>query len=186
MKVHAKRLLSVVCLLAMLLSLVPMSAMAEEVAEVPVFDETDGSAVLMAMNELNFTASGKIEGNSFFTVKGNNQSSAGSVSVTVNGNNLTLTKAMKFETSNGTVTFNATEAGTLTAVVALSDGASGSGKSIKVDGKTVNVGSDGHTVTIDLATGSHTVAKGSGSLNLYYISYGSNCEHVVFSVPVWP
>ncbi|WP_035646254.1 T9SS type A sorting domain-containing protein [Flavobacterium sp. ASV13] len=103
----------------------------------------------------NFTTSGKTS--SFYTITGNMNSTDGSV--TYNG--LTLTKRLKIETST-TITYTTTSASTLTLV--FDSNFTGT---IKVDN--VSYTASAGIVTASIASGSHTITKGSVA-NLFYIS----------------
>ncbi|WP_426483276.1 T9SS type A sorting domain-containing protein [Flavobacterium sp. 2] len=103
----------------------------------------------------NFTTSGKTS--SFYTITGNMNSTDGSV--TYNG--LTLTKRLKIETST-TITYTTTSASTLTLV--FDSNFTGT---IKVDN--VSYTASAGIVTASIASGSHTITKGSVA-NLFYIN----------------
>ena len=101
-----------------------------------------------------FTANGT--DSSFYTITGNLSKSKGTV--TYDGK--TLTQCLKMESSTN-ITFNAGSAGKLTLVFAEA------GKSVKVDGKKYTTDANG-IATVDLAAGSHTIAKGD-SISLFYM-----------------
>lgn len=111
----------------------------------------------------NFTASGKTS--SFYSITGN--LSTGYGSVTYDG--LTLTQCLKMESSTN-ITFTTTQAGVLTLV--FNGAYTGS---IKVDGVTSNITASTNVISVNLAAGSHTIIKGSGSTYLFYMKvvYGT-------------
>lgn len=88
-------------------------------------------------------------------------------SVTYNGS--TLTKCLKME-SKTTVSFTASAAGTLTLVFGGS--VSASNQTVKVDGTSYTIDST-QILTLDVATGAHTITKGD-SINLFYIDFTEN------------
>ena len=103
----------------------------------------------------NFTTSGKTS--SFYTITGNMNSTPGSV--TYNG--LTLTERLKIESST-TITYSTTSASTLNLV--FDSNFTGT---VKIDN--VSYTASAGIVTASVASGSHTIAKGSVA-NLFYIS----------------
>ncbi|QGK76053.1 T9SS type A sorting domain-containing protein [Flavobacterium sp. SLB02] len=103
----------------------------------------------------NFTTSGKTS--SFYTITGNMNSTPGSV--TYNG--LTLTERLKIESST-TITYSTTSASTLTLV--FDSNFTGT---VKIDN--VSYTASAGIVTASIASGSHTISKGSVA-NLFYIS----------------
>ncbi|MFQ6600261.1 T9SS type A sorting domain-containing protein [Flavobacterium sp. C3NV] len=103
----------------------------------------------------NFTTSGKTS--SFYNITGNMNSTPGSV--TYNG--LTLTERLKIESST-TITYTTTSASTLTLV--FDSNFTGT---VKIDN--VSYTASAGIVTASVASGSHTIAKGSVA-NLFYIS----------------
>jgi pectate lyase len=102
----------------------------------------------------NFTTSGKTS--SFYTISGNMNSTPGSVTYA----GLTLTARLKIETSTS-ITYTTTSASTLTLV--FDSNFTGT---IKVDN--VSYTASAGIVTASIASGSHTITKGSVA-NLYYI-----------------
>ena len=98
----------------------------------------------------------------FFTISGNLSTSKGTVEYA----GLTLTQCLKIE-SKTDISFTAPADGTLTLVFGGSTDASG--KTIKVDGGKLTIGSD-NILTVAVAAGSHTVTKGD-SINLFYMVY---------------
>ena len=108
----------------------------------------------------NFTESGTTS--DFYSITGSIADSKGSV--TYNG--LTLTKCLKMESSTS-IKFTAPSAGKLTLVFGGTTAASGKG--VKVNNTSKKVGSDG-TVTVDVAKGAVTIAKGD-AINLFYMVY---------------
>jgi pectate lyase/uncharacterized protein YjdB len=107
-----------------------------------------------------FTGSGG--NNSFFEIDGNTSNSKGTV--TVNG--VKYTYGLKME-SNTKVEFITDKSMMLTLVFGLEKD-SAAGKNVKIDGTNKQVGSDG-TLVMNLAAGSHTIAK-TDTMNLFYIS----------------
>ncbi|MBQ6890526.1 MAG: family 43 glycosylhydrolase, partial [Oscillospiraceae bacterium] len=126
----------------------------------PVQTSTSGGSVTSGSYTHNFTASGK--NSDFYTISGNTSTSKGSVSY----NSLTLTTCLKMESATN-ISFTAPSNGTLTLVFGGSTDAGG--KSVKVDGSSKTIGSDG-ILTLDISAGSHTVTKGD-SINLFYMVY---------------
>ncbi|SMF44846.1 Pectate lyase [Alteromonadaceae bacterium Bs31] len=104
---------------------------------------------------LNITESGT--SSDFFDISGNLSSSKG----TVNYNGLTLTEALKIESSTS-ITF--TSASDAELVLVFNEGESGD---IKING-TSNTVSNG-VLSVELSAGSHSISK-DDSMNLYYIS----------------
>ena len=103
----------------------------------------------------NFTLSGKTS--TFFNITGNLSTSYGTASY----DGLTLTQCLKMETSTN-ISFTTTEPGTLTLVF----GSSYTG-TINVDGTIISP--SGGIITRTLAAGTHTILKGSGTNNLFYM-----------------
>ncbi|MFH6991961.1 T9SS type A sorting domain-containing protein [Flavobacterium sp. FlaQc-48] len=103
----------------------------------------------------NFTTSGKTS--SFYTISGNMNSTPGSVTYA----GLTLTERLKIESSTS-ITYTTTSASTLTLV--FDSNFTGT---IKVDN--VSYTASAGIVTASVASGSHTITKGSVA-NLFYIS----------------
>lgn len=103
----------------------------------------------------NFTLSGKTS--TFFNITGNLSTSYGTASY----DGLTLTQCLKMETSTN-ISFTTTEPGTLTLVF----GSSYTG-TINVDGTIISP--SGGIITRTLAAGKHTILKGSGTNNLFYM-----------------
>ncbi len=130
---------------------------------------TEPPVVTPASAEIhNFTENGKTS--DFYTITGNTSTSKGSVSY--DGKNLTI--CLKMESSTN-ISFTAPASGTLTLVFGGSTAAAG--KSVKIDGTSYDVGSDG-TIPVAVASGAHTVTKGD-SINLFYMVYtpeGSSTE----------
>lgn len=118
-----------------------------------------GTISVVTVNMIqNFTTSGTAS--SFYTITGNLSSSYG----TVTYNSLSLTQCLKMESTTN-IAFTTTQAGTLTLVYNGTYAGS-----IKVDGTTYNITSTANTITVQLAAGSHTIIKGSGSTYLFYMS----------------
>lgn len=105
----------------------------------------------------NFTTSGI--SSTFYSISGNLTTSYGTASYS----GLTLTQALKMESAT-TITFTTTATATLTLV--LSSSYTGT---VKVDG-TVYTPASGIITISNLASGSHTILKGSGSNYLFYMS----------------
>ena len=103
----------------------------------------------------NFTLSGKTS--TFFNITGNLSTSYGTASY----DGLTLTQCLKMETSTN-ISFTTTEPTTLTLVF----GSSYTG-TINVDGTIISP--TGGIITRTLAAGTHTILKGSGTNNLFYM-----------------
>ncbi|MGN1412400.1 MAG: hypothetical protein ACI4WH_07855 [Oscillospiraceae bacterium] len=95
-----------------------------------------------------------------FSIVGNLSTSKGSM--TYNG--LTLTQCLKMESSTS-IQFTASADTTLNLVIK-------DGSTIKVDGNAYDISTSGVT-SISVSKGSHTITKGSGSSNLFYIELGS-------------
>lgn len=104
----------------------------------------------------NFTTQDK--SSTFYTITGNLSKSYG----TVTYNELTLTQCLKMESST-VISFTTTQSATLTLVFN-----SAYAGTIKIDDVTYSQNSSG-IITIDLAAGTHTVKKGSGSSYLFYM-----------------
>lgn len=118
----------------------------------------------------NFTLSGKTS--TYYTISGNLSTSYG----TVTYDGLSLTQCLKMESSTS-ISFTATQSGTLILVF----GSSYTG-TIKIDGTTYTPVSG--IITLNLAAGSHTIVKGSGSNYLFYIKMeysGTGVENVEIS-----
>ncbi len=92
----------------------------------------------------------------FFNIKGNLSSTKG----TVEYNGLTLTQALKIESSTR-IGFTTTEAATLTLVFNSADGTK-----IMIDGTSYSM-TDG-IVSVSLAPGAHTITK-DNTANLFYM-----------------
>ncbi|MFT3740919.1 MAG: T9SS type A sorting domain-containing protein [Breznakibacter sp.] len=105
----------------------------------------------------NFTLSDKTS--TFYTITGSLSSNYGTVSYAGS----TLTQCLKMESSTK-IEFTTTQTSTLTLV--FNGTYTGT---IKIDGTTYTVTSSG-TITETLPIGNHTIAKGSGSTYLFYMS----------------
>ena len=103
----------------------------------------------------NFTTNGT--SSNFFSISGNLSTSKGTM--TYQGMNLTQCLKMESATSIG---FTMPAAGTLTLIIK-------DGTTVKVDGTAYDIPADG-VLTVQLSAGAHTVAKGSGSSNLFYMA----------------
>ena len=106
-----------------------------------------------------FTANGK--SSDFYTITGNLSTSKG----TVNYNGLTLKQCLKMESATN-ITFNAPSDGKLTLVFAEPTA------TIKVDNTKYTSTGDG-IITVDIKSGSHTVAK-ADTANLFYMVYAGD------------
>jgi Pectate lyase len=104
----------------------------------------------------NFTASGTAS--TFYTISGNLSTSYGSVTYA----GLTLTQCLKMESSTN-IAFTTAATSTLTLV--FNSAYTGT---IKVDGNTYTPSAG--MITLNLAAGTHTILKGSGSSYLFYMS----------------
>ncbi|MFA9378311.1 MAG: hypothetical protein ACERKZ_16440 [Lachnotalea sp.] len=93
----------------------------------------------------------------FLTITGNLSTSKGTVSY----NDLTLTTALKIESSTN-ISFTTSAASTLTLVFNAD-----CNKNINVDGNSYSI-SNG-VLTMELASGAHTITK-ADAINLYYMS----------------
>jgi|GEM_PF-3845048 len=103
----------------------------------------------------NFTTDGL--SSSYFDISGNLSDSKG----TVTYNGMTLTQCLKMESAT-TLTFSTGSATTLTLVIK-------DGTTVQIDSTKYDIPSN-NVLTVSLAAGSHSILKGSGSSNLYYIS----------------
>ena len=103
----------------------------------------------------NFTENGL--NSSFYSISGN--LSTGKGTMTYNG--LTLTQCLKMESATS-ISFTTSSAATLTVVIK-------DGTTFKVDGSTVDIPADG-VYTAQIPAGAHTIAKGSGSSNIFYMA----------------
>ncbi|MDP4272478.1 MAG: T9SS type A sorting domain-containing protein, partial [Bacteroidota bacterium] len=104
----------------------------------------------------NFTASGTAS--TFYTINGNLSTSYGSVTYA----GLTLTQCLKMESSTN-IAFTTAASSTLTLV--FNSAYTGT---VKIDGTTYTPSAG--MITLNLAAGSHTILKGSGSSYLFYMS----------------
>ena len=125
----------------------------------------------------NFTLSGKIS--SFFNITGNLSTSYGTASY----DGLTLTQCLKMESSTN-ISFTTTEASTLTLVF----GSSYTG-TINIDGTVISP--SGGIIARSIAAGTHTILKGSGTNNLFYMkivyNYSTNIDQPEFSkITIYP
>ncbi len=98
----------------------------------------------------------------FYSITGSLSSSKGTI--TYNGQ--TLSQCLKMESSTS-IKFTAPADGTLK--LYFGGSTSASGKAVKVDGTSHDIGSD-QTVTVNVATGSHTITK-DDSINLWVMEY---------------
>ena len=193
MKSRVSKLVSVLCVVSMLASALPVSALAVDGGEhghdVPEYIYVNGAyvrnpdaapkvetapmrnAALFAAPRAasedyihNFTTQGDTTNGFYTNITGNLSSSKG----TVTYNGLTLTQCLKIESSTS-ITVAPTEAGTLTLV---SDAA----KNIKVDGKALAMKGSPAVLEVELTVGQHTITKGD-TMNLFYMEFkGEGCD----------
>ncbi|WP_281309530.1 T9SS type A sorting domain-containing protein [Flavobacterium flavigenum] len=104
----------------------------------------------------NFTATYTLS-NNFYAITGNLSDSKGTVSY----NGLTLTKGLKIESKDGTVSYTTTQPSTLTLVFAEATA------KIKIDDVSRTASSG--IISLTLAAGNHTLSRDSGTTTLYYI-----------------
>lgn len=123
----------------------------------------------------NFTTDGMTS--EFYTIAGSNKA------VTASYNGVSLTKSLKMD-SNGTVTFNAPAAGTLTLVFTTGN----SGNKININSKVITILSSGIVEEKITASGSVRISKNSGESHLCYIAFvpegggsGDNSEVVAIT-----
>ena len=132
---------------------------------------TTGTVITKDSEVHSFTADGKTDPEGFFSFSGNTSTSKGSV--TFNGENLTT--CLKIESSTS-ISFNASNDGTLVLVFGGSTNASGKG--VKVDGKSYDIPTS-QILELSMSKGSHSVTK-DDSINLFYIAFvptGSEAPH---------
>ncbi len=153
---HLKQL-SLCTAAALLLSSAAMTApvSAQEAAATSV--GTIAGATIGASAAHNFTEQGLTS--DYFDITGN--LSTGKGSMTYNG--MTLTQCLKMESST---LINFTTGSACTMTLAIKDG-----DTIYVDDTKYSIDASGQTV-IQLSAGAHTLKKGSGSSNLFYIDIG--------------
>ena len=125
----------------------------------------------------NFTLSGKVS--SFFNITGNLSTGYGTASY----DGLTLTQCLKMESSTN-ISFTTTEASTLTLVF----GSSYTG-TINIDGTVISP--SGGIIARSIAAGTHTILKGSGTNNLFYMkivyNHSTNIDQPEFSkITIYP
>lgn len=114
----------------------------------------------------NFTADG-ISSN-YFDITGNLSTSKG----TMTYNGLTLTQCLKMESATS-IAFATAGNATLTLVIQ-------DGTDVLVDGNKHSI--TGSPITVQLSAGNHTIAKGSGSSNLFYMQVVGDGSAVVTTV----
>ena len=107
----------------------------------------------------NFTASGL--SSSYFNFYGNLSAEKG----TMYYNNQALTRCLKMETETD-ISFDTTIGVNLTLVIK-------DGTTLYIDGVKTEISTSGYT-TVSLGAGSHTIKKGNGTSNLYYIDIVPN------------
>ena len=122
-----------------------------------------GSTIPTGAYVHNFTENGK--DSQFFKISGNLSSSKG----TVTYNGLTLTQCLKIESSTN-ISFTAPESGTF--VLVFGGTTSAAGKQIKVDGNSIDIGSN-NIAEISVEAGAHAITK-DDSINLFYMAYVSD------------
>lgn len=122
-----------------------------------------GSTIPTGAYMHNFTENGK--DSQFFNISGNLSSIKG----TVTYNGLTLTQCLKMESSTS-ISFTAPESGTL--VLVFGGTTSAAGKKIKVDGNSIDIGSN-NIAEISVEAGAHEITK-RDSINLFYMAYVSD------------
>ena len=122
-----------------------------------------GSTIPTGAYMHNFTENGK--DSQFFKISGNLSSNKG----TVTYNGLTLTQCLKIESSTN-ISFTAPESGTL--VLVFGGTTSAAGKQIKVDGNSIDIGSN-NIAEISVEAGAHEITK-RDSINLFYMAYVSD------------
>ena len=116
---------------------------------------TSGGDVTPSDYVHNFTLNGL--SSNFYSISGNLSDSKG----TMTYNGLTLTQCLKMESATS-ITFTLTSAATLTLVIK-------DGTTFKVDDTAYDIPAEG-VFTLVIGAGSHSIAKGSGSSNLYYMA----------------
>lgn len=117
----------------------------------------------------NFTVNGT--SSNFFRITGNLSTGKGSM----NYAGLTLTQCLKMESSTS-IAFDTAFDAELTLVIK-------DGTTFKVDGNTYDIPAGGAAL-VTLLAGSHTVAKGSGSSNLFYMAVTPADVHLPFTTTV--
>ena len=132
----------------------------EETAPEATTSGSSGGTVTAGSYVHNFTENGKTS--DFYSITGNTSTSKGSVSY----NGLTLTTCLKMESSTN-ISFTAPSAGTLTLVFGGSTSASG--KSVKINGTSTTLDSNG-ILTMAVTASSYAITKGD-SINLFYMVY---------------
>ena len=106
----------------------------------------------------NFTVNGTES--SFFSISGNLSASKG----TVTYEGMTLTQCLKMETATS---IGFAHASAVELLLVIKDGTT-----VKIDGTAYDIPAD-NVLTVSLPAGSHSIAKGSGSSNLYYMAVRS-------------
>ncbi len=169
-----RKRISVCTATAMLLasgSLLPESAMPKlSVDTGSALAATIAATPITTSATMNFTIQGTTS--EYFDISGNLSTSKGTM--TYNGE--TLTQCLKMETATS-ITFSTGSACTLTLVIK-------DGDTIYVDGTKYSIDASGVT-TISIDSGSHSIAKGSGSSNLFYIAVsGGDGSPVETTAPI--
>jgi len=141
----------------------------EDGVNIPDPDPTDTLKPVDSDRFHNFTLSGL--NSTFYSIAGNLSDSKG----TVDYGGLTLTQCLKMESST-TISFTATEEGTLTLVF----NSDFTGR-VKVDG--VNYNAVAGLVELTVSAGEHTIAKGdSGNVFFMSLAYPENGDSVIVGV----
>ena len=121
--------------------------------------------ILSARQVLNFTTDA-ITGNSFFTVaKGTGSASLKSGVAEKTYDGVKYTKALKIESAT-TITFTTSAATTITIIT------DSTSITVTIDGTAYAPNSDGVIIIENLASGSHTISRGSGEAHIYAVSVG--------------
>lgn len=196
MKVRTRKLISILCVLALVVGLVPMTVSAEfmpgEVAEIPLGDEgmtpalelttDDGWAGLDEIGTQpeepaqlldanpdyihNFTTDGTTTAGIYTGITGKSTSDS-SYGLPMKYGDLNLTSALKMESSTS-VKFNAPEAGTMILVFSTP------GKKVKLDGTSNTIPSDG-ILRWSVTAGGHEVTKDTTNTALAYMEFQGSC-----------
>lgn len=196
MKVRTRKLISILCVLALVVGLVPMTVSAEfmpgEVAEIPLGDEgmtpalelttDDGWAGLDEIGTQpeepaqlldanpdyihNFTTDGTTTAGIYTGIAGKTASDA-KYGLPMTYGDLKLTSALKMESSTS-VKFNAPEAGTMILVFSTP------GKKVKLDGTSNTIPSDG-ILRWSVTAGGHEVTKDTTNTALAYMEFQGSC-----------
>lgn len=197
MKVRTQKLLSVLCALALVIGLVPMTVGAEpmpgEVAEIPLGDEgvmpalepadnewiepdqigtqpEDETAGLLAAANPDYIHNFSTQGTTtagIYTGIAGKTASDAKYGLPMTYGDLKLTSALKMESSTS-VKFNAPEAGTMILVFSTP------GQKVKLDGTSNTIPSDG-ILRWSVTAGAHEVTKDSTNTTLAYMEFQGSC-----------